>query len=303
MAVEITKWQIIERYLQDRMNNPDRDDHLAPGDQLPSVNDLVQERKMAASTVRRAYDELAKAGLIEKTGKTDRYRVSGLRAFPIKRRLIINLSKEEGGLEPDPSGDRPVELDAYRAAVLHQGLIPITLELTVSMAAPSATDELELNLQPDEQLVRREVKRYFARKPDANTEPIFIDSEGAPDQYDVRTKEPGSLQRTFYPDTLTEEAPRLQSVKDIAEGTIRYLTSCNLVQEGYRDIVDSRNATPDEAAFFDMSGLQPVTEVRRIAYTREGRPLRLTQTVFDAARHLISYETGVVPPAKFPKQL
>lgn len=296
VAADTTKWQEVARDLRDRMVDAERDDHLGPGEQLPSVGVLASERGMAPSTVRRAYEELVKEELISKTGRTDRYRVVEGRIIPSTYVLVINLSREEGaGAEGADNSHLPIELDAYRAAVIKQGLVPLVEGPQVSMAAPSETDRKDLVLGAGEQFVRRALKRFFARRSAPDTDPAFIKTGDAPHSYDVRTVQPGSLQRTFYPDSIADRAPRLHSVKDITEGTIRYLAAQGLAQAGYRDVVLSRNATKDEAAFFEMREPEPVLEVRRVAYAGDGCPLRLTQTIFDSARHQISYETGQVP--------
>lgn len=295
-GAEGTKWQEIARDLRDRMLDTQREDHLRPGDQLPSVNVLANERQMAPSTVRRAYEELLREGLISKTGKTERYRIVERRIVPRPYVLVINLSREEW-VGPDGMSDtnQPGELDAYRTAVVKQGLVPIVEGPEVSMAIPSESDMGDLGLADSEELVRRAVKRFFARKPSADTEPADVATEGAPEPYDRRSIQPGSLQRAFYPDSIADVAPRLHSVKDISEGTVKYLATQGIAQQGYRDVVISRNATRDEAAFFEMRDLEPVLEVRRISYASDGRALRLTQTIFDATRHRISFETGQVP--------
>lgn len=284
------KWQEIARQLRARLSDANHPDHIAVGEHLPSVGALAAELGVASSTVRRAYEDLVRDNVIGKSGRTERYRaLSGRRAS--RTLLTINLSQEEGRR---PSGE-PHELDAYRAAVLAQGLVPIVEGPDVSIADPSDQDRLDLALPDGEQFVRRAVRRYFAHPPGPGTGEDAITSKDAPSPYDLDTRQAGSLQRTFYPDSIVDRAPRLQSVRDIAEGTIKYLKTQGLEQVGYLDTVTARNATLDEAVFFTMTNPEPVLEIRRIAYTADGTRLRLTQTVFDSVRHRVTYETASRP--------
>lgn len=58
--------------------------HLAPGDQLPSHRDLAEQLVIAPLTVKKAYDELERQGLIE----TARGRGTFVSAKPVARRSV-----------------------------------------------------------------------------------------------------------------------------------------------------------------------------------------------------------------------
>lgn len=110
---------------------------------------------------------------------------------------------------------------------------------------------------------------------------------------------PWSLQTSFYPmDLVQSGAARLIQAGDIAEGTVEYLReSAGIRQAGYRDTITVRTPDMTETTFFRLpdDGRISVIEQRRTAYSDDGRPVRLTVSVYPADRNQFSVVVGQVP--------
>jgi DNA-binding GntR family transcriptional regulator len=110
---------------------------------------------------------------------------------------------------------------------------------------------------------------------------------------------PWSLQTSFYPiDFGHRGAARLMHADDIEEGTVRYLAdTLHIIQVGYRDQITVRAPGATEAAFFGLppDGRVPLYEIFRTAFDANGRPMRLTVTVYPADRNRFIFDEGQVP--------
>jgi GntR family transcriptional regulator len=110
---------------------------------------------------------------------------------------------------------------------------------------------------------------------------------------------PWSLQTSFYPmDLVQKGAVRLIQADDIPEGTVRYLREvAGIRQAGYRDTITVRAPDMAEAALFQLpdDGRISVMEQRRTAYADDGRPVRVTVSVYPTDRNRFSLIVGQVP--------
>ena len=110
---------------------------------------------------------------------------------------------------------------------------------------------------------------------------------------------PWSLQTSFYPLSLvTSGAQRLQQASNIEEGAVAYLgTELGLKQAGYRDKITVRAPDTNEATFFRLpdDGRVAVFEIFRTAFDEQGRPLRLTVSIYPADRNQFAVKVGLVP--------
>jgi transcriptional regulator with XRE-family HTH domain len=95
---------------------------------------------------------------------------------------------------------------------------------------------------------------------------------------------PRSLQTSFYPSSLvTRGAHRLIETSEISQGAVAYLEEAlGIKQVGYRDLITVRAPDENEAAFFNLGAGSSagVFEVFRIVFNEDGRPIRLTISVF-----------------------
>jgi len=112
---------------------------------------------------------------------------------------------------------------------------------------------------------------------------------------------PWSLQTTFYPmEWVTQGgANRLLIAENITDGIVGYVEdTLGVKQVGLHDLITARVANGHEVAFFDLpeDGQVAVFEVSRVGFDEQGRPLRLTVTVYPADRNYLAYDEGQVPP-------
>ena len=112
-----------------------------------------------------------------------------------------------------------------------------------------------------------------------------------------------SLQTSFYPRQLAiMGAERLFDTEDIEEGTVKYLeATLGLKQVGYRDWITVRAPDLNEIALFRLppDGRVQVFEIFRTAFDQNGKPMRVTVTVFPTDRNQFIVNVGNIPPAQF----
>jgi GntR family transcriptional regulator len=146
-------------------------------------------------------------------------------------------------------------------------------------------------------VVSRHERRFIRSK--RASQPTALDSE----------ESPWSMQTSFYPRSFAlHGAERLLDNEDIEEGTVEYLKgTLGLTQAGYRDWITVRVPKNDEVGFFGLppDGRVPVFEIFRTAFDQNGRPMRVTVTIFPVDRQQFIIDVGKVPapqyePAKRP---
>jgi GntR family transcriptional regulator len=115
-----------------------------------------------------------------------------------------------------------------------------------------------------------------------------------------------SMQTSYYPMTfVTQGANRLLAVKDITEGTRRYLDETIGVKEiGSRDTMTVRAPTPGEATSFRLpeDGRIAVFETRQTGIDPNGKAVRVTITIFPSDRNTFSMETGALAERPPPER-
>ncbi len=107
------------------------------------------------------------------------------------------------------------------------------------------------------------------------------------------------------PDALNAEgvpicrpgAMQLLQATDIEQGTVAYLRgTLGIKQAGYRDKIIARKPSESEAKFFLLPNDSqiPVIETRRIAFSEESTPIRLTVSIYPADRNELIVNVGRV---------
>jgi GntR family transcriptional regulator len=242
---------------------------LPPGSQLPPEPRLQEEytklpgfsgsekdQKVSRNTVRDAIDLLVREKRVEKRPGQGTFVVEKVDPF------VTTLSG-------DPEGG---ESAGYRSEVRKRlgrepDLSIPRVEIHKSSRAP------ELRLPEGEHVVSRHQERLI-------------------------NGTPYSMQTSFYPLSYATKAPRLITAADIDEGAVAYIQhELDVKQAGWRDEVRVRTANGIENEFFKLSlksGAQ-VIEIFRTAFDTDGKPMRLTVTVYAADRNRITYEGGTVP--------
>jgi len=240
---------------------------LPPGQKLPSEEELREEygqdgQFVSRNTVRDAVKLLVARGLIQTRPGQGTFVLGKMTAF------ITRLNTDPGSSVSDSL--------VYKSAVERQGRIPEdTLSVVIQPASELAASQLEL--KEGAQVILRHQERKIDRAP-------------------------FSLQTTYYPMDLVLKDPaaaRLLEARSIDEGAILYLKDkLGISQVGWRDTIIARPPNAGERAFFDLSDKVQVAvfEFRRTGYADDGKPIRLTVTVYPADRNRFEMEAGDVPP-------
>jgi GntR family transcriptional regulator len=241
---------------------------LSAGDQLRTEIQLqehygqeLSSNKVSRNTVRDAVGILVAEGLLEKR--------------PGQGTFVVKVNPFMTTLPADLEGS---ETAYYLSEVTGKGREP---ELSVPrIEIHRASEAPELKIPEGDQVISRHQRRLIDRIP-------------------------YSMQTSFYPMDFAVQASRLRMADDIREGAVAYIReSLGIKQVGCRDVLFVRPANEPEMSFFKLpavkSGIQMI-EHRRVAYAEDGRPIRLTVTVYPTDRNRIAYETGKVPPESGPE--
>jgi GntR family transcriptional regulator len=234
---------------------------LGHGDQLPTELELREGYDASRNTVRDAVKWLITRGLIETRPGQGTFVVGKIDPY-----VTILTGQPEKGLDDEG----PV----YRAEVEATLRKPTSTEPRVEIQQAVGVIADALQLSPGSTVVSRHQQRYI---------------DGTP----------WSLQTSFYPMSLVERgALRLIQAPNIKEGTVSYLGSAlGLDQAGWRDKITVRVPDATETSFFKLpdDGRVAVFEVLRTAFGQDGKPFRLTISVYPADRNQFSVEVGKVP--------
>jgi GntR family transcriptional regulator len=249
------------RQIADDLRQKIESGELGHGDQLPTELELREGYNASRNTVRDAMKWLITRGLIETRPGQGTFVVGKIDPY-----VTILTGKPEKGLDDEG----PV----YRAAVEATLRKPTSTEPRVEIQQAAGVIANALQLPTGSAVVSRHQQRYI---------------DGTP----------WSLQTSFYPMSLVERgALRLIQAPNIIEGTVSYLTSeLGLGQAGWRDKITVRVPDATETSFFKLpdDGRVAVFEVLRTAFDHDGKPFRLTISVYPVDRNQFSVEVGKVP--------
>jgi GntR family transcriptional regulator len=235
---------------------------LAPGSQLPNELELREEYSASRNTVRDAIRWLTNLGLVENRPGRGTFVVNKVDPF------VTTLSG-------DPkTGFGGGEGYRFLSEACQRNRTVTTSPVQVEIQQASAEVAASLKRPERAEVISRSERRY-------------IDSV------------PWSMQTSFYPMEFADRgAERLRSARNLSEGTVRYLAEAlGIEQAGYRDRLLVRAPKSFEAEFFKVpaDGRTPVVEMHRIAFDGDGRPIRLTVTVYPADRNQFIFDFGQVP--------
>jgi len=234
---------------------------LAAGSQLPTELVLRERYRASRNTVRDAIKWLTTLGLVETKAGQGTFVVEKI--DPFVTTLTGSVTGFGGG-----------EGDLYRSEVQagNREFAASPVQVEIQQATEQVTDVLKIAMSSE--VISRHERR-------------FIDSH------------PWSMQTSYYPMELADRgAERLRSARDISEGTVKYLAEkLEIRQTGYRDWITVRAPNLTEADFFKISadGRIPVFEIFRTAFDQDGRPIRLTITVYPVDRNQFIINVGNVP--------
>jgi GntR family transcriptional regulator len=250
------------RRIADDLQRKIESGELAPGAQLPTEAELrALYNNASRNTVRDAVKWLTTKNLIETQPGRGTFVAEKIDPF------VTTLSANPDGLGGGEGA-------AYQSEAAAQSRTPRSTRPRVEIQSAAGHVASELQIPEDTEVVSRHQERYV-------------------------DEVPWSLQTSFYPMSMvTDGATRLMQAPDIEEGTVTYLSkTLGLKQAGYRDTIAVRVPDATETAFFDLpgDGRVAVVEILRTAFDEQGKPLRLTVSVFPADRSRFVINVGEVP--------
>ena len=249
------------RQIAEDLRRQIEDGALRPGAQLRTELELREKYEASRNTVRDAIKWLITRGLVETRPGQGTFVVQKI--VPFITTLTGNPKTASGG-----------EGASYSAEVEARFRKASDTPPKVGIEIASGLMASELQLPVGGTVISRHQQRYI---------------DGTP----------WSLQTSFYPmDLVSQGAARLVEAGDIEEGTVAYLSaSSGIKQAGYRDTITVRAPDMNETAFFRLpdDGRVSVIEQRRTAYADDGRPVRLTVSVYPADRNQFTVIVGQVP--------
>ena len=232
---------------------------LAHAQQLPTENELMREYGASRNTVRDAVKLLITRGLVVTR--------AGQGTF-VAEKIVPFVSSLTG----DPATGHG---DVYEAAVRASMREPRSSPPRIEVQAAEGQIASELKVPVGSPVVSRHQQRFI-------------------------NETPWSLQTSFYPLALVQQgADGLLQPVDIPEGVVVYLAKkLGIKQAGYRDQIKYRTPDPQETAFFGLpqDGRIGVFSILRTGFDADGKPIRLTITVYPADRNQFAIEVGDVPP-------
>jgi len=251
------------RQIAERLQRMIESGALAPGARLPTEDELKSLYNASRNTVRQAVRWLVNRGLVQTRLGQGTFVVQRARPF------ITTLSAD-----PD-TGFGGGEGEAYYAEVRAQDRVPFAPAPRVEIQQAYGTIAEELELAEGTAIVGRRQHRYIDRAP-------------------------FSLQTSYYPTSLVAAgAERLLDATSIEPGAVQYLREVlGFRQASYRDRITVRIPSAEEVAFFRLpaSGRVSVFETFRTALDGDGKPFRLTVTIYPADRNQFVVFAGQVPP-------
>jgi GntR family transcriptional regulator len=249
------------RQIADDLRQKIESGDLGHGTQLPTELELRDQYEASRNTIRDAVKLLTTRGLVETRPGQGTFVVGKITPY-------VTTLTGDAGTGGDEEG--PVYL-----ATAAEPRSPVTTPPRVEIQEARGAGADELGIPGEASVVSRHQRRYI---------------EGTP----------WSLQTSFYPmDLALKGAQRLFQVDNIEEGAVEYLrVTLGLQQVGYHDMIVVRVPDTDETSFFKLpeDGRVAVLEVRRTAYDANGKPFRLTVSVYPADRNRLAVLVGDVPP-------
>lgn len=238
---------------------------LPAGRQLPSQLNLQQRYSASRNTISDAIKWLTSVGLVETRPGQGTFVIAKVDPF------VTILSADPG------TGFGGGEGATYLSQVGEQHRSPSTGPVRVEIQDAPAEVAARLRVPNGTQVVVRHQERYI---------------DGTP----------WSLQTSFYPMKFVTsgDADRLMMATEITEGTVLYLKKAvGLQQVGYRDWITARAPVQNEMSFFGLPHDGMVYVIFRTAFDQDGRPMRLTVTVFPIDRNQFIVNVGDVPEPQY----
>ena len=249
-VTERTLWGDVAVSLREAITNGE----YKPGHTLPSEFELADRYSVSRDTVRRALNRLTQEGLLT-PGR-------GRLGRQVRKSKPLTFYGVRSESQQRVTERRNKGVDAWVADAAEQGRTAAqSISVAMDEAAPEVASRLEI---PEGELVvvRRRLRTI----------------DGAPH----------NLNDTYYPREIAEGTPIMHPA-DVPQGTIALMEDLGYKQIRYRDDLETRMPTPDEADRLQIPPGVPVLVQYRTGYTEE-RPVKLTITVWPGDRTSLVYE-------------
>ncbi|WP_433299666.1 GntR family transcriptional regulator [Actinoplanes sp. CA-030573] len=245
-GVTLPAYQRIAANLRDRITSG----ALAPGQQLPTEQELAEEFGVARQTVRNGVGLLVAEGLV----------VSRRPHGHFVRQLEHMIYRPQAESRPQPVTP---EMDRYCQQITSEGREPSqTIEVSLIKAPADIAKRLEVS-EGELVVARRRVR--------------FINGE------------PVNTNDSHFPLDVVRDS-EIMSPADIPRGTNQALADLGFAQARAIDEFFVRMPTPEEAQRLQLGAGTPVALHIVTGYTQDGRPVRCTANILPGDRHVIVYE-------------
>ena len=239
------------RQIADHLREAINAGEIAPGEQLPSERELMEQYDAARGTARQAISLLRSEGLIETE--------HGKGAFVRKRSAVRRVAHDRFLRRHRQAGNA-----AYLAELETAGRTPEVEILEVGQAAAPADAAQRLELDESAPvLVRR--RRYLA--------------DGFPME----------LATSYVPWSIAE-GTQMAEANTGPGGIYARIEERGHQLERFAEEVTARMPSPEEAKALRLMPGVPVIGVLRTAYDSEGTPVEVCDTVMAADRYVLTYE-------------
>ena len=243
-------WEDVAAGIRNSLNSGE----YKPGDTLPTEADLAGQYRVSRDTVRRALGKLTQQGLLT----PGRGRLG--RQVRTSRPLTFYAVRSEAA---DRMTERRAKgVDAWVADAADQGRRAAQeISVAIDQASPEVAARLDI-AEGELVVVRRRLRTI----------------DGAPH----------NLNDTYYPRDIAEGTPIMHPA-DVQQGTIALMRDLGYEQVQYRDDLETRMPTLDEAERLSIPPGVPVLVQHRTGYTTE-RPVKVTITVWPGDRTTLVYD-------------
>lgn len=257
------RWEIVYSDLRSDVDQG----KLGPGDRVPTEHELAAKHGFSRATIRSALARLEQDGVITAG--------AGSLGRQVRRREPIqwNLTRFElGAYADDPvNGVDQWEADAQSENWKTRQIVAGVTEL----AAPDPIADY-LGCEPGTRLVRRRRLRYVS-KPGFPEQLAMIADTWTP--VDIAHME------------IDGVAPLLQETSVVYPGGIYRALGFRQIQ--FRDEIQVRMPTPEEADLLDVQPGTPVGQHARVGVDVTGRKVRVLVSVFPGDRQRLRYDLDV----------
>ena len=253
MVVRRTGKQPLYAQIADQLRDAIHRGDLAPGEQLPTEQQLIERFSVSRNTVRLALGVLNSEGLISSS--------QGRGSFVRERTPLQYFASHT-----DSRGRRQqLTKDAFLSDAEEQGR---TGRIELDVAIVRAPPEVAMRLQLDDNaitVVRRRVQ--------------YCDDE------------PYALADSYFPYELVRDSPIAQP-DNIPRGANKVLDDLGHAQVRFRDEITIRMPHADEARRLAVGPGTPVAQLLRTAYDQDDRPVRLALTILPGDRYILVYDVA-----------